>query len=247
MAMPRLPAGLAGAGARAAITAAQNALPQVVRDVQRLLDFSDSVARPVQGGQAVDIQNVPMALLGGATLARARQVHETIRDARLARKNLWFIRVTDPNPPVEGVSAGGVIDLLSLEVSYSPLTMAAEKINIGAAVFDRMNGSEPVELSLTVMDDEAGTVKQWFRGKCLQAAHPEGTFGLPAEYCVNIQIVHAISDPYLDTQSPPYKDFMTMRPQAIQLDLSRREAAMQELVLSFSEFDTFISNAGGIA
>ena len=250
--LKNLASGIGGAAARSALMAAQMAVPQVVRDVQRLLDMSESVARPVTGGRVVNIQNVPLALLGGVTLDRARAMHEMIRDARLTRKNLWYVRVTDPNPPTggqafgPGIAIGGVIDLLALEVSYSPFTLAGEKINIGAAVLDRMTGTEAVELSLTTMDDEAGTIKRWFEGKCLQAANPDGTFGLPAEYCVNIEIVHAVAASDVPMRTEPYKSMMTMRPQAIQFDLSRRESAMQELVLSFSEFDTFLSASRGI-
>lgn len=252
VAVARLPQRVAGAGARAAAAATQRAMPQVVRDVRSLLDLPDQPSeRNRSQGQAADIQGIPLALLGGLTLERARQMQQAIRDARLTRKNLWFIRVTDPNPPkigyaFQGGHVGGVIDLLAVEVSYSPFTMAGEKVNIGAAVLDKLTGTEAVELSLTTMDDEAGTIKRWFEGKCLQAANPNGTFGLPADYCVNIEVVHAVSAPDVPTRVDPYKSFMTMRPQALQLDMSRRESAMQELGLSFSEFDTFLSAAGGI-
>lgn len=238
------------AGGRAAALASQNAVPTVLRDVQRLLGASELPGR-LQGGPMADIQNVPLDLLGGVTLARVRQMHEMIRDARLTRKNLWFVRVTDPNPPRVGYAfqqggIGGVLDLLALEVSYSPFTLTSEKKNIGSAVLDGLNGSESVELTLTTMDDEAGTVKRWFEGKCLQAARPDGTFGVPADYCVNIEVVHAVSVDDAPVRADPYKSMMTMRPQALQIDLSRREQAFQELTLSFSEFDTFISAIGGI-
>lgn len=252
--LPRLPSGAATAGARIALAVAQQAVPQVVRDVRRLLDIPSPILQATSQGQAVrgaNMQTVPLALLGGLTLERARQMHEAIRDARVARKNLWYVRVTDPNPPKIGYAfqqggIGGVIDLLAQDVSYSPFTMASEKVNLGAAVLDKLNGTEAIELSLTTLDDEAGTIKRWFEGKCLQAANPNGTFGLPWEYCVNIEVVHAVSASDAPTRSEPYRSFMTMRPQAIQFDLSRREAAHQELGLSFSEFDTFLSAAGGI-
>lgn len=247
--------GAVGGGARAAMAAAQQALPDVMRDVQSLLSMQPIAARPA-GGLAsgaipmLDITREPLPLLGGLTLERVRQMHEQVRDARLARKNLWYIRVTDPNPPNQSTgpqpSVGGVIDMLAVDVSYSPFTLSGEKINVGSAVMDRLNGSESVDLSLTTMDDEAGTIKRWFEGKCLQAAHPGGTFGLPSEYCVNIQVVHAVSAEDAPVKTPPYKNMVTMRPQAIQFEMSRRDPALQELTLSFTEFDTFISAIGGI-
>lgn len=107
--LPRPPISL-GAGSRAAVNAAQMAVPYVVRDVASLLRGVDPGAIPLLGGRSVDIKTVPLSLLGGTTLARAKQMHEAIRDARLTRKNLWYIRITDPNPPKIGAptQSGGI-------------------------------------------------------------------------------------------------------------------------------------------
>lgn len=231
------------AGARSAILAAQRAVPLVIREVQGLLDFSPPP--PPKPGEVRNIQHIPLPLLGGVTLERARQMHDMVREARVARKNLWFVRLTEASPPGPGASGvGGVLDLLALDVSYSPCTLVGEKTNVGAAVLDRLSGVESVELSMTVMDDEAGTIKRWFEAKCRQAAHPDGTFGLPVDYCVDIEIVHAVAAEDVPTRAQPYTSHFTMRPQSIQLDLSRRESGFQEHTITFTEFDSFMSAAG---
>ena len=227
------------AGARSAVLAAQRAVPLVIREVKSLLDFSSPA--PAKTGEVRNIQNIPLSLLGGVTLERVRQMHEMVRDARVARKNLWFVRLTETVTPGPGASGiGGVLDLLALDVSYSPCTLVGEKTNIGAAVVDRLSGIESVELNMTVMDDEAGTIKRWFEAKCRQAAHSDGTFGVPLDYCVDIEIVHAVAADDVRTKVRPYTSHFTMRPQSMQLDLSRREQALQELVLVFTEGDSFM-------
>lgn len=244
-------AGLRSAGASAARAAIQRAVPQVVYDAQRLVSNS-AVLSTLFGLSGGSIRSVPTPLLGNVSLERVEEVQNLLHDIRMARKNLWYIRVTDQNPPATagGIPAGvplGLLDMLAVDVSYSPFTMAGEKINIGSAVLDRLTGTENVDLSLTVLDDEVGTIKRWFEGKCKQAANSDGTFGLPVEYCVNIEVVHAISTPEAAINGMPYTSKMLMRPQAIQFDMSRRDQAMQELQLNFTEFDTHLSGGTGIA
>jgi hypothetical protein len=56
---------------------------------------------------------------------------------------------------------------------------------------DKLTGIEPTELSITTMDDSRGSLKRWFDAKVEQAAHSDGTFGLPSEYWVDIECYHA--------------------------------------------------------
>lgn len=223
------------AGAKAALAIASRIPPKLVADAQSLFYWAKDNFGP-------DNQSTPQPLLGGISLQRAREVMRESREATRARKNLFYIRVTDPNPPV--LAGGGnpyaMFDLFALDVSYTPYTMAGEKINIGSAVMDRLNGTEHIELSVVTMDDEAGTLKRWFEGKCLQAAHPDGTFGLPGDYCITIEVVHAVGLEDAQVRVPPYRTNVMMRPQAMQFDLSRRDQALQELQLSFTQFDTFV-------
>ena len=237
--------GLISAGERAAIRAVQRNLPQVVYDAQRLVNNS-AILSTLFGLSGVSIRDVPTPLLGHMTLEQAEATHDRLAQVLLARKNLWYIRVSDLNPPatspgMPGEAPLGMLDMLAVDVSYSPFTLKGDKVDIGSAVTDRLNGTEAVDLTLTVFDDEAGTIKRWFGGKCNQAANSDGTFGLPIEYCVDIEIVHAIGSPDAQIKGMPYKSFLYMRPQSMQFDLSRRDQAMQEVQLAFTEFETFQS------
>jgi hypothetical protein len=174
------------------------------------------------------------------TLAQARETYEQLRDAQLARKNLFFIRVVDYNPPPIEYSDGALFtslfNLFAVDVSYSPSTVTSEKIQLGAAVMDRITGVDPVELSVTTMDDSRGSLKRWFDAKVDQAAHSDGTFGLPCESWVDIECYHATPQAREDA----YKIAVRMRPQNVQHDLSRRDNALSEVTMTFTQADTFI-------
>lgn len=268
------------AGARISQQIAQQFGPRSVLDIQRILQASDFL----QGALGVGgIDGLPQPLLGGITLAEARDTYKQLSEARLSRKNLFYIQVTDLDPPDLGISArnasapqgntlaeslaiarsavtgglGGLIagalggsspaakpnapdvahlfNLFATNVSYAGATMTGERVHFGAVSIDRLVGTEQIDLQITTMDDEVGTLKRWFDAKFAQAAHSDGTFGLPGEYCVEIAVYHAV--PKADNRA--YKFYALMRPQSIQHDLTRGEQAMQEIQMTFQQFDTF--------
>jgi hypothetical protein len=273
------------AGAQIAQKVAQQFSPKTILDIQRVLQASDFLSGALGIG---GIENLPQPLLGGVTLSKARDIYKQLSEARIARKNLFFIHVVDDNPPDLGISPraaaspggdtlagrldaarnavssavsgglGGIIagalgsaaspstngddpstsflfNMFATNVSYGGNTMTGERTHFGAVSADRITGTEPVDLQITTMDDEVGTLKRWFDGKFKQAAHDDGTFGLPGEYCVEFHIYQAV--PERDERA--YKFYGVMRPQSIQHDLSRGDQAMQEIQMTFQQFDTF--------
>lgn len=246
-----------------------------ILDIQRILQTGDFL----QGALGLGgIDDLPQPLLGGITLAKAREMYSQLSNARMARKNLFYIEITDANPPMLGLlpripspgvnpfnvalntvrsAAGGLggmiasalgagsasaapdvtnlFNLFATSVTYAPNTMTGERVHFGAVSMDKLTGTEPVELQLTTMDDEVGTLKRWFDSKFDQAAHSDGTFGLPKQYCVDIAIYHAV--PNLREEAYTFK--ARMRPQNIQHELSRSDQAMQEIQMTFQQFDSF--------
>lgn len=224
------------AGAKAAVAVASRLSPadvklasQIVRAGQQL----DSVFGP-------HFENIPNPLLGGMTPAQASERIREIHRARPAHKANFYVRMTDLNPPA-GLNAEAVLQLLAVDVSYNPATLTGDKVVIGGAVMDRLTGSEAVELRITTMDDEIGTLKSWFDAKCAQAVAQDGTFGLPRDYCVLIEVVHGLPDPEVvaPSGSEPYSAHVWMRPVTVEHELSRREQALAELNMSFTQFDSF--------
>lgn len=225
------------AAARIARTVAQKMSPTTIRRVQQLLQLND-FTQGLLG--ADDITHTEQPLLGGMTLAQAREVYEQMRDAQLARKNLFFIRVIDYNPPPVAYATGSyftsLFNLFAVDVSYAPSTLQGEKVQLGSATMDRLTGAEATEMTITTMDDSRGSLKRWFEAKAEQAAHRDGTFGLPSEYWLDIECYHATPQAREDA----YKVNMRMRAQSIQHELSRRDQAMGEIVMAFTQSDSFI-------
>jgi len=200
----------------------------------------------VHAGQQLDnvfgpqFENAPNPLLGGMTPLQAMERIREIHRARPAHKANFYVRITDLNPS-QGLNAEGVLQLLAVDVSYNPATLTGDKVAIGGAVMDRLTGSEAVELRITTMDDEIGTLKAWFDAKCAQAVAQDGTFGLPRDYCVLIEVVHGLPDPEVvaASGSEPYSAHVWMRPVTVEHELSRREQALAELNMTFTQFDSF--------
>jgi hypothetical protein len=235
--------GLVTAGEKAAKTALQMNLPPQVYEVQNLfknLQFAGKLFG-LGGGS---LRNTQSPIFGNMTLEQVEQVHDLLSQIKLARKNLWFIKVTDHNPPatVGGLAEDaplGLLNMLATDLNYAPFTLKGDSVDFGSAASNNLTGKELIEVTMTVFDDEAGTVKRWFARKCRQAANRDGTFGLPLEYCVTMYITHAVPSPDSVFAGVPYMSKILMRPQAMQTDMTRREQGMQEVQLSFAEFESF--------
>ncbi|WP_313453290.1 hypothetical protein [Stutzerimonas nitrititolerans] len=190
----------------------------------------DQLLGPMLGSS---IEGSPLALAGGITLAEARRMFEESANTVYAKKNLWHINATN-------VSAGMApnINLFATEVGYSPHTMTGEAVKIGSVWINKADGAERVEMRITTYDDAQGSVKQWFEDLRLRKCHLDGTFGLPSEYLVNFTITHAS---ILEGVASAYTNTYTMEPGSIDFDLSRREDNLQELQMTFVQFDPFMN------
>jgi hypothetical protein len=176
-------------------------------------------------------------LWGGLTLKKARELFTNSASEQRAWKNLWHVTIKDLQPSKEAPAGAEKINLLAVDVSFAPYIMPGEAMTIGSAVIDKLASTDRVELRLTTFDDSVGSLKRWFYGKCDQTANDDGTFGLPAQYLCEITVVHM--DP--EGKATP-KERMThrwlMRPSNIENELSRRAAELEELQMSFVQFDT---------
>lgn len=176
----------------------------------------------------------PTPVFGGITAAEAMQLHGEAGDQHFAKKNLFLIEVS--SPLMGDVSQR--LNMFCVELDYAPLTISGEKRKIGAASVDIVQSSDPVELRMTTMDDKMGTVKRWFEAHCSAAAAADGTVGVPGKYAILIKIVHAFI-----TQASNwggYRNIGLFRPANLEVSLSRREDALQELQMTFVQLDTFM-------
>lgn len=231
------------AGAKAAIAASQLADSTTVLAAQRVFQAVDLYKQYL----GKPFEDIPQEQMGGLTPFMVMQLQNDVRTLGVSRKNRWFVRITDKNPPkipksrLDGVDIGGTINLLATEVTYAPQTMQSDKISVGSSVIDRLTGTDPVELQITTMDDGQGSIKHWFDGKCGQVAHSDGTFGLPSEYLVTVEIVHGVAASLEGELSEDkfYSRKFLMRANSITHELSRRDAMPAEITLGFHQYHTF--------
>jgi hypothetical protein len=135
-----------------------------------------------------------------------------------------------------GVSVPYLFNLFATDVSYSE-SLGGEKVVVGGLSLDKLHGREPVEVEITTLDDETGTLKRWFAGKLKQAAPGNGTVGLPDDYCIRVTIYHATGK----ATAQAFGTHLRMRPVSIQHDLSRSDSDLERLRMTFTQFDPFIT------
>ena len=182
--------------------------------------------------------NTPARLMGGVSPARAQQIYEEMMDVPLASKKLYLIEVTDLMPGGGGGNPR-IFQMFTTSMTYSPVSIGNEKHMIGSAVVDRVSTTSQVDLSLTTMDDQKGTIKRWFEAKGGQVAHADGTVGVPYEYLVKIRILHSFfSDE--TSRGMGFENKYLMRPVSIEYSKSREDTGMEQLQMSFTQFDTFM-------
>lgn len=177
----------------------------------------------------------PNTLFGGISPSDAQRLYEEMAAQRLTRKNLWLLEVSSA---LGGSNISKKFNLLATEVEYSPQIVSGDKKKLGGAVSDAIQGSEAVELRITTMDDQNGTLKRWFAEHAQCATARDGTVGVPADYYIDFKIVHGIVS--RDGLWGGYESMGKFRPASIEVSLSRREQAMEELQMSFSQIDTFM-------
>ena len=176
----------------------------------------------------------PHELSGGLTLDNYRQVMNEFQEIDLARKNLFMVNAVN-------VTSGTApnLNMFVIDYSASPFTVRGDPVLMGAGSFDNVTGIEAVRLTLTTLDDVGGSIKTWFKNLKYQMAPGDGTVGLPLDYLVRITITSAFADSDADNAEWAYVDSWVMRPESIQSEGSRRDDGMQELQLSFIQWDTF--------
>ena len=128
-------------------------------------------------------------------------------------------------------------NLYAVNVQYTPFTIEGEQVNIGSGSIDNLTGTGRVELTLTCRDDKFGTIKRWMDGKAAQTANMDGTFGVPAEYAVNIRILNGYINDEISMGRGLEHSFVC-RVAGYDVDKSRSDTGLNELSLKFVQIDT---------
>lgn len=195
-------------------------------------------------------QTFPSWLAAGNSLSTLQQQTIDHIETHYARKNLWYIEIEDENP---NTMTGGLIRRLNqfaVDLNYTPWTIQSEDVQVGSLHMDGVTGSERTEIRLTTFDDARGLLQKWFYGKCGQISNGDGTFGVPRDYMLKFRIrkmavsreewVHSNTQGLKFGKDSSWDDAFTVRPTSIEIDLSRRDQALQELQMTFTQMDTNI-------
>lgn len=189
-----------------------------------------------------ETMNLP--LLGGITPFEARQILQDIQATNYARKNLFFLELLDYFPANGGAQgqSSGLFNLFATAVSFEPSTVSGEAVNIGSAQMDGVHGSERTDIHITTLDDAYGSIQRWYDTRFMALAHDDGTVGVPADYLVQVRLLQAAVN---DTTMKRYgglERIWVMRPAAISIELDRGDQQLQQIQLTFTQFDTFMFN-----
>lgn len=177
----------------------------------------------------------PTPLLGGLSPREAKMLYDNMRGHTFAKKNLFLIEITSE-------WGGGFLNmperfnLFATELNYTPFQIEAQPLNVGGAVVDAVTGAQAAALQLTTLDDAQGNLKRWFAAHHAAAASRDGTVGVPARYAIRIRVVHS----FVKENAAAYEDLGLFRTENLELSLSRREDALQELNMGFVQLDTFM-------
>ena len=183
--------------------------------------------------------NAESALFGGVSPKEARQLYQQLAAEKRAKKNLWRIEVSSPLN-VQGLGMPEAFNFFATDVEYSPFIIEGEKIKVGGANVDNVTGNEAVEVSITTLDDAAGTLKKWFAAHHAAAAASDGTVAEPASYAITLKIIHAFATDRGARAQAHFECSGYFRTANISLSLSRRDDALEEVQMTFSQLDTFM-------
>ena len=170
-------------------------------------------------------------LYGGISPAEAKRIHSQVISTRRAKKNLFLISVSSP---LQG-DFSSQFNLFCVDINHTPFNISGDKTKVGGAYLDMPAGSEPDELRITTLEDQRGTLKRWFEAHAAAVAARDGTVGVPGQYAITFTIEHA----FVGAAGGVTGKGM-YRPVTYDVSLSRREDALEEIQMTFTQIDTFM-------
>ncbi|MGL5224206.1 MAG: hypothetical protein ACRC8Q_02530 [Aeromonas sp.] len=170
-------------------------------------------------------------LYGGITPAEAKRIHSQVISTKRAKKNLFLLSVSSL---LKG-DFSQQFNLFCVEISHTPFNISGDKTKVGASYLDMPSGSEADELRITTLDDKRGTLKRWFEDHAAAVAARDGSVGLPGQYAITFTIEHAFVG-----ESGGFTGKGLYRPVTYDVSLSRREDALEEIQMTFTQIDTFM-------
>lgn len=156
----------------------------------------------------------------------------------LSRKNFYVLEVNDRSngAPTSGGHKHSQFNLLCTGLSFNSFDIQGEAVQVGAIELDKPSANAKTVMTVTVFDDQFGTIKRWAERKAQMIAASDGTFMPPAYYVFEVRVVFGTNI----ADSAYYEQIYLMRVQTMPHELSRNEQGLEELQLTFTQTDTFM-------
>jgi hypothetical protein len=212
-------------------------------------------------------QVVPNPLLGGYSRKETQKQAQLAFKTAYAKNNLFLVRLFDKNYPYTKTitfnsenglpdSARHLWDLLAMGVSFNPIAITGDAVKLGMLQGDSIQQSERVEVRMTLLDTAQGDIKRYLSAKKKQMINKDATANPPSDYVLEMLIIHIdqtigrtkIGGKYigvydeLELLEKNYtKHRYQVRVSTLDIDLNKREDSLQELQVTFTEVDPFMT------
>ena len=214
-------------------------------------------------------QVVPNPLLGGYSRKETQKLAQIALSNAYSKNNLFLVRFYDKNWPnrrpkgsVANFENGleqkldTAIDLLAMGVSFNPIAITGDAIKLGMLQGDSIQQSERVEVRMTFFDHSDGFIKRYLSAKKNQMINKDGTANAPDSYTFDVLIIHLNQtigttkigkktiglfdeDTLINKSYSKYR--YKVRVSTLDIDLNKREDSLQELQVTLTEVDPFMS------
>lgn len=214
-------------------------------------------------------QVVPNPLLGGYSRKETQKLAQLAFKTAYAKNNLFLVRFGDKHYPmrkpkgeIRDFSTGlpdevrVSWDLLAMGVSFNPIAITGDAVKLGLLQGDSIQQSERVEIRMTFFDNAHGTIKRYLSEKKKQMVNRDGTGNPPSSYVLEILIIHldqtvgrtmiggkpiGVFDLDELTDGSYIQHRYQVRVSTLDIDLNKREDSLQELQVTFTEVDPFMT------
>lgn len=215
-------------------------------------------------------QVVPNPLLGGYSRKETQKLAQLAFKTAYAKNNLFLVRIADKHYPMR-IPKGEIQDfstglpdesrvlweLLAMGVSFNPIAITGDAVKLGLLQGDSIQQSERVEIRMTFFDNAHGTIKRYLSEKKKQMVNRDGTGNPPESYVLELWIIHldqtvgvkkignksiGIFDDYTLVRDSYIKHRYQVRVSSLDIDLNKREDSLQELQVTFTEVDPFMTS-----
>ncbi|HEX8590649.1 hypothetical protein [Pseudomonas sp.] len=172
------------------------------------------------------------ALMGGVSLAKAKQLWQSQYGLSFAKSNLWHLNITNVKTGI-----APTVNLFAKGVQTTALSFGAESVEVGATSFAKPGNMAPKEYHVTTFDDLGGSIKGWAANLKLKMAPGDGTYGLPLSYLLRLTLTHGFIGTDAENSGGAHIDNAIVQLISAEYTNARDQDGLQEIELSFRQFD----------